>query len=318
MSDIFIYLNDHRYPGPAVYPPPPFITGIPTQEELDSYPKLFTWGEYKKMIMAGNFDRTSRNQHFKYRFVQWQRGIEAEYGSTVNYLKTARLPFLKPSTPSQKTPDLDKTPSSPQRVVDGKATPAPVSNRPTLESEPEYLKSGPNGEFDETKYAVLLNDWPYSLPHGVRHFCVWSTVPIAHPKLVDYDPAAWAEIDNIGLRGFTGVTPIHSSPATTQPSGPGKIQRCLKKHEWYAADTEIGENDIRNWAGVQYEMRGGHEMARMVRRLWDERGWECLWFANPPRIQTVQGFPHFHVLARRKTPLEIDASEAAFESVEKQ
>jgi hypothetical protein len=35
-------------------------------------------------------------------------------------------------------------------------------------------------------------------------------------------------------------------------------------------------------------------------------------FVNPPRLQSVPGFSHFHVFARRKTPEEIDASEAAY------
>jgi hypothetical protein len=33
-------------------------------------------------------------------------------------------------------------------------------------------------------------------------------------------------------------------------------------------------------------------------------------FVNPPRLQSVPGFSHFHVFARRKTPEEIDAAEA--------
>lgn len=32
-------------------------------------------------------------------------------------------------------------------------------------------------------------------------------------------------------------------------------------------------------------------------------------FVNPPRLQSVPGFSHFHVFARRKTPEEIDAAE---------
>ncbi len=45
-----IYINDTRFPGPAVYPPPGFITGIPSQDELDAYPRMFTWGELKEIV----------------------------------------------------------------------------------------------------------------------------------------------------------------------------------------------------------------------------------------------------------------------------
>lgn len=39
---------------------------------------------------------------------------------------------------------------------------------------------------------------------------------------------------------------------------------------------------------------------------------EIVQFVNPPRLQSVPGFSHFHVFARRKTPGEIDASEVAW------
>ncbi|WVQ80946.1 hypothetical protein IAT38_003053 [Cryptococcus sp. DSM 104549] len=238
MSAVIIYLNDHRYPGPAVHPVPPFIAGIPKQEEIDFYPKLVIWGELKRAIMAGELDRSSRNKHLMYKFRQWKRGIEAEYGSSVNYLHTARLPFLKPS-PNQKISDL--TPSA------GFAnfTVKPPADDEKCKPEPEYLNLGPNGEFDETKYAVLLNDWPY--------MCLM--------------------VCATSVCGRRSPLSIPSSSIAT-----------------------LAGNDMRGWAGVQYEMCGGHEVGKMVKRLWDERGWECLWFLNPPRIQTVQGFSHFHVL----------------------
>lgn len=42
--------------------------------------------------------------------------------------------------------------------------------------EPEYLRYEPHTGLDPEKYAVLPNDWPYNVPYGVRHFCVWSRV----------------------------------------------------------------------------------------------------------------------------------------------
>lgn len=45
-----IYDDDTRYPGPAVHPPPEYITGIPTQRELDAQARMFTWGELKEII----------------------------------------------------------------------------------------------------------------------------------------------------------------------------------------------------------------------------------------------------------------------------
>jgi len=45
-----IYDDDTRYPGPDVHPPPEYITGIPTQRELDAQARMFTWGELKGIV----------------------------------------------------------------------------------------------------------------------------------------------------------------------------------------------------------------------------------------------------------------------------
>jgi hypothetical protein len=46
--------------------------------------------------------------------------------------------------------------------------------------EAEYLRW--EGWLDGAKYAVLPNDWPYNVPYGVRHYCVWSRVNHNHGK----------------------------------------------------------------------------------------------------------------------------------------
>jgi hypothetical protein len=170
-------------------------------------------------------------------------------------------------------------------------------------------------------------------------------VPIAHPDLVDYDTAAWTRIEAEGLGGFTGVTPVSrdifgdaTTSDATSSAGPRPLQLPVplakrippkEKHEWHSVDCNFGGAELRRWAGVEYQSQGGQEVGAMVRSLWDERGWECLWvscpvcgsgntgraakltskFVNPPRLQSVPGFSHFHVFARRKTPEEINASE---------
>jgi len=44
------------------------------------------------------------------------------------------------------------------------------------EEAPVYLKYDPEKGLDTDKYAVLYNDWPYNIPYGVSHHCVWSRV----------------------------------------------------------------------------------------------------------------------------------------------
>lgn len=54
----------------------------------------------------------------------------------------------------------------------------------------------------------------------------------------------------------------------------------LKKEESYSVDVEYGGTEMRKWAGKEYQSVGGEEVARMVRGLWDERGWECVWVSG--------------------------------------
>jgi hypothetical protein len=50
--------------------------------------------------------------------------------------------------------------------------------------------------------------------------------------------------------------------------------------DWYASDLEHGGTEMKRWAGVEYETPGGQEVGKMVKALWDPRGWECIWVSN--------------------------------------
>ena len=161
--------------------------------------------------------------------------------------------------------------------------------------------------------------------------------------MVQYDPAAWSKIEEEGLGGFTGVTPLRpfrvtppptasatpasypvspgfsggvpptsqspsiidlgigtnagdvpapSSVSVEQPGqaadentipftndmvGRSKLIGTVKDRDWYAADVAYSGGEMRQWAGKTYECEGGLEVGKMVKGLWDERGWECLW-----------------------------------------
>lgn len=47
-----IYNGDTRYPGPSLYLPPREIEGLPTQEELDGFGRMFSWAEVKEIVCA--------------------------------------------------------------------------------------------------------------------------------------------------------------------------------------------------------------------------------------------------------------------------
>lgn len=129
----------------------------------------------------------------------------------------------------------------------------------------DYLKFEQGDEFDEENYAVLPNDWPYNVPKGVEHCIVWSKFPIFHPSLIDSSPTKWSKISQEGFAGWTG-TPNHG--------------------------------------GTDWFTEGGGNVDRMVRDLWKVEEFECTWFVNPPRLQSVRGLSHFHVFARLKTEEE--------------
>ncbi|WWD21785.1 hypothetical protein CI109_106273 [Kwoniella shandongensis] len=244
------------YPGPKIHELP-LEEGVPTQAEIEAYPPLHTWNDLKGLVKSGHLHEIGRAKQLSDRYNAWRTTIAATYGSPENYLIKVRLPF--------KPIDI---------------------GRPSDIDASTYLRYDPIKGFDTDLYAILPNSWPYAIPHDVRHYCIWSRIPIVPPHLVHDDPLAWAKIQHDGLGGFTGVNPA-------------AVDEALKDE----------------WTGVQYEAKHGHEMAKMVRALWDERGWECLWFINPPRLQSIPGLYHSHVLARRKSPEEIKASEQQFKQI---
>jgi hypothetical protein len=79
---IVTYLSDTRYPGPPSHPPPAFIEGIPTQADLDAYPRMFTWGELKEIIRGGKLEQLMRNKEMQARYDTWMIGIRQRFGST--------------------------------------------------------------------------------------------------------------------------------------------------------------------------------------------------------------------------------------------
>ena len=54
-------------------------------------------------------------------------------------------------------------------------------------------------------------------------------------------------------------------------------------------DCDYSGGERRRWAGVGYESEGGKEVGKMVKGLWDERGWECLWVRHLLRLRWSRG-----------------------------
>lgn len=114
---------------------------------------------------------------------------------------------------------------------------------------------------------------------------------------MDYDKEAWAKVEEEGLGGFTGVVPEVVRVANGVDGGGGGGRsgpETAGEGGWYAVDVGYGGKELRQWAGVQYESKGGQEVGNMVKALWPEQGWETIWFVNPARLQSVPSFSHFH------------------------
>jgi hypothetical protein len=128
--------------------------------------------------------------------------------------------------------------------------------------------------------------------------------------LVDYSRKSWKHILQHGVGGFTGVIPIRDPEEVEREKGPadedkakGAAERLKKsKREQgrgayqddfataydsesdaegeggaVALNVKYGGDDYRRWAGDDWESAGGHEVGRLVKALWDERGWETVW-----------------------------------------
>ncbi|GAB1522264.1 hypothetical protein RhiTH_005378 [Rhizoctonia solani] len=119
----------------------------------------------------------------------------------------------------------------------------------------------------EPLVKILPNDWPYSVPPEIRHYVVWSRLPITHPGIV---PAQiWDRIVQDGLWGFSG--------STYKPKGSGD---------------ESTDQLVR---------QAGAEVRTYVEDKWPAVEYEIAWFVNPPRLQSIPGLAHLHVFARKKS-----------------
>lgn len=108
--------------------------------------------------------------------------------SSVGFVSLSSLNLVngKLRKTKSRTSSLEKSLSHLHLAGEGGASEQADADRPSNlngeeeeeeEEKPNYLRW--DGWLDSEKYAVLPNDWPYNVPTGVRHYCVWSRVSLS-------------------------------------------------------------------------------------------------------------------------------------------
>ncbi|GAA6013490.1 hypothetical protein JCM10207_008868 [Rhodosporidiobolus poonsookiae] len=251
---------------------------------------LYTWDELAALIATSQLSALSRQPEFEALYAQTFGPLVREtYGSMEAYLR-GRLGWDA---------------QAPAREGEG--------------NEPYWTR--------RARTNVRRNDWPYGVPRDVSHWVVWVPLPLFHPSLCTPTPSAAPSRASTPLppssasgtstpSGTTRVNPLASASLTAGGQA-GKV--APTKGTWDHV-SRMGLSGLtgqaeRRWreraraegredpgaAAEGEEVEGPErEIDAFVRARWrEEDGWETLWFANPPYLQSVPGLAHFHVLARK-------------------
>lgn len=161
--------------------------------------RLAWQSEGGRLITCSDLGHLKREPSLQQRYELWCDGIVDEHKSIGTdrpqsllmselYLKTVRLPWpahelVLPE--SIETPDKPYVKAYSLAARSNSSSTSDVSagfggsvKRPSGDEaeEPRYLRW--TGELDPDLYSVLRNDWPYNVPLGVEHCCVWSKVSL--------------------------------------------------------------------------------------------------------------------------------------------
>ncbi|GAA5912658.1 uncharacterized protein JCM6883_005343 [Sporobolomyces salmoneus] len=263
------------------------------QRTLSSDPIHETWSSLCEIIDSCRLGELTRHPALEKVYAEeFNPLIRSEFGSVEKYLKS-RLNF---------SPTTSKTTGNewwtcPLRASDEKAR--------------EGRENGEEMGGDGSQARVRVNDWGYSIPSDIQHFVVWVNRPLFHPALCEPAPPddedndgndgsyertkrrkerrkmTWEFVQENGLSGLTGIEPsrTRSRPRSDEANGASTL----------SPDEEEKVNNTQTLRGP------GREIEKFVRNRWRvEEGFQTAWFANPPRLQSVPGLAHFHVLVRTR------------------
>ncbi|KAF8699931.1 Flavoprotein, partial [Rhizoctonia solani] len=239
--------------------------GIPSLEEIArDYPPMFTWDQVKDQVDSGDLAALKRHPALQQRYDKWIQQVKMIHGSVGKFeIYTFNYDFSNAYIPASPGSHTEPTYAGNGSALGQSET---VSVRPLTPSA-NNGKRWFTADIAEPLVKILPNDWPYSVPPEIRHYVVWSRLPITHPGIV---PAQiWDRIVQDGLWGFSG--------STYKPKGSGD---------------ESTDQLVR---------QAGAEVRTYVEDKWPAVEYEIAWFVNPPRLQSIPGLAHLHVFARKKS-----------------
>ncbi|KZP06145.1 hypothetical protein FIBSPDRAFT_842412 [Athelia psychrophila] len=282
----------------------PLGTGPPSADELRVYyPAQFTWDQLKTFINAGDLGLLKRSKSLQARYDRWIVGINAKYGSSVNYLNQYRLRWGEPDTLSALPTSLGISAYKGVEAPKHASAIDAVKPHPTLVDEsdlftsasniPAYFMTGTPAEL----ISIIQNDWPYSVPPEIEHILIWTRLPIINFSKVPLQITGRLRQD--GLWGFTG--------SDLPPPSPSTLPECLPAlADWGVTMDSLISSPKASLEEEEMIKAAGTEVDEFVKKRWVEGEWETSWFVNPPqRLQSVPDLSHIHVFARRKSSSEM-------------
>ncbi|KAF8734765.1 Flavoprotein, partial [Rhizoctonia solani] len=239
--------------------------GIPSLEEIArDYPPMFTWDQVKDQVDSGDLAALKRHPALQQRYDKWIQQVKMIHGSVGKFeIYIFNYNFSNAYIPASPGSHTEPTYADNGSALGQSETASVRPLTPSANNGKRWFTA----DIAEPLVKILPNDWPYSVPPEIRHYVVWSRLPITHPGIV---PAQiWDRIVQDGLWGFSG--------STYKPKGSGD---------------ESTDQLVR---------QAGAEVRTYVEDKWPAVEYEIAWFVNPPRLQSIPGLAHLHVFARKKS-----------------
>lgn len=202
-----------------------------------------TWSYIVSILSHGDLDQLFRDPVCDSAYRAYAPKVRTQYDGIENYIRQVRLGWPTEKNLAVGPNILDRPQKDPLSILSSPSSSGvntPNGTRLPLEvikeTWPETLVPHPtkpgivlrhfvadadeHGQAGESLVKTIPNDWPYGIPAGCSHWCVWSQLPILHPSLFSTVDTPFAEeireelyncVTGDGIRGFTGFIP--SSPS---------------------------------------------------------------------------------------------------------